>query len=673
MLRKDIQALRTIAVLLVVVFHLWPNRVPGGFVGVDVFFVISGFLITSHILKDVEKNRFNAFWFWSRRIRRLLPASFTVLAATLIMILIFVPFNNWPQWTSEIQAATFYFQNWVLAANSVDYLALANSPSPVQHFWSLSVEEQFYVAWPLLVIVATLLTATKRISMRLQWIFISIALATAASFAYGIYLTFNEPAIAYFSTPVRAWEFGAGSLLAFVPALKKNRTKNAAAVIGLTLIFVSGFSFDTQVAFPGFAALAPVIGTALVIAANLQSGLLFRIGAFWPTQWVGKHSYSIYLWHWPLIVLLPFVIGAELGTAQKVIAIAATFILSWLTTKFIEQPLMSGGRWPSLGPVPIFAAALVISTAIAVASGAAGSLAKTEIDNGLKEAAVISQNKPGCFGAAARAPKEDPCTNPEITDIFPGFDAAPSDRAIDPNICGEMNRGDSVPNVCKLGATSADVRIALIGDSHAGHYLGAITDLANLQQWQLDFYWKPGCPFSDAVRVQDKTLTKACAEFVKAAEALIIAGNYDAVITSQVSGVKWVNSGSLDQRESAIDGLVSLWSRLESAGVQVIAIKDNPVPRADFINCYQNGGSIRDCSVARSSAFAFDAQVEAVRRLNSANVTLIDFDNVFCEPNFCPPIIGNVIVYRGDSHLTNTFAKTLAPYILPALNAAVMR
>jgi len=210
-LRSDIQALRALAITTVVIFHLWPGRLPGGFVGVDVFFVISGFLITTHLLKSVENKTFKVANFWVRRVRRLLPASFTVLISTAIAVLVFVPVQLWLQWLKEIQASILYFENWILAIDAVDYLALSNEASTTQHFWSLSVEEQFYIVWPLLIAVALLFVRKRSPQVQRISMLAILVLITLSSLIYGIYLTQAEPAIAYFSTPVRAWEFGAGA------------------------------------------------------------------------------------------------------------------------------------------------------------------------------------------------------------------------------------------------------------------------------------------------------------------------------------------------------------------------------------------------------------------------------------------------------------------------------
>ncbi len=222
-MRREIQGLRAVAVLLVVLFHLWPGRVPGGYIGVDVFFVISGFLITSLLLREVDRSgSVSLGQFWARRLRRLLPASYLVLAVSAVGTLLFVPRLVWEQFFGEILGAGLYVENWVLAVNSVDYLAAENAPSPAQHYWTLSAEEQFYLVWPLLVLLGIWLArrATRRSGVPAvprRAVFAVLAVGVVASLAYSLWVSATNPAWAYFVTPARAWEFGAGALLAFAP------------------------------------------------------------------------------------------------------------------------------------------------------------------------------------------------------------------------------------------------------------------------------------------------------------------------------------------------------------------------------------------------------------------------------------------------------------------------
>ncbi|MEY4349039.1 MAG: hypothetical protein RL719_336, partial [Actinomycetota bacterium] len=622
--RLDIQALRTIAVSLVVLFHLWPSRVSGGFVGVDVFFVISGFLITSHILRDVEKQRFSVARFWARRVRRLLPASFTVLLATAITVLIFAPISLWQQWLREVQASIFYVENWVLAADSVDYLALANTASPTQHFWSLATEEQFYILWPLLISAALFAVGKASTRSRLAML-LTLATLTVASLAYGIYATATDPAVAYFSTPVRAWEFGAGALLAFAPPLAHKLWSPIMVVAGLGAIGFSGLALTPEMAFPGTVALIPVLGTVAVLWAAVSQGPLAPLLALKPIQWVGDKSYSIYLWHWPLIILAPYVLKDDLSLPVRLAIVALTIVLAWFSATLIEKPFGNFGRWPNVRPRTVFASLAIISLVFAGSLSVGVEHSKQVIAQDAAAAAKAANEANRCFGAAARAPGQQPCENSKLKGMFPSLAAAAEDRGIDPKVCGVMVRADSKPKVCHLGVKDSSIRIAAIGESHIGHYVGGLEDLAKKNHWALDIIWKAACPFSNAARHQDAEMMTACASWVGQAQKLLIAGNYDLVITSQKSGVEWVTQGSKTQKQTAVDGLVSVWNPIVAAGIPVMALKDNPRPRIDVMSCLSVKG-YEKCGADRMVSFLFDPQVEAVAKSASPLVTLVQFD-----------------------------------------------
>jgi peptidoglycan/LPS O-acetylase OafA/YrhL len=343
-LRSDIQALRAIAVLLVVTFHLWPIRLTGGYVGVDVFFVISGFLITSHILRDVDKGAFRVTRFWARRLRRLLPASMLVLAVTAAGVWLWVPQQSWQQWFREIGASALYVQNWILAADSVDYMAADNTASPVQHFWTLSTEEQFYAVWPLFVIVALGFARLAKVRPRVA-IGATLGIVVAASFLASLILTSEDPSYAYFVTPTRAWEFGAGALLAFAPPLARARTFTA--WLGVAFIVFSAWSLTGETPFPGYMAALPVIGTAMVIWSNTNHSLTKRLIELPPVQFIGNISYSIYLWHWPLSFLSPSFSGVTLLSQTKWVSSWSASCLHGPQHAWWSVPLLSGG--PTLG------------------------------------------------------------------------------------------------------------------------------------------------------------------------------------------------------------------------------------------------------------------------------------------------------------------------------------
>ncbi|MFD2792976.1 acyltransferase family protein [Promicromonospora vindobonensis] len=711
-LRADIQALRAVAVLAVVLFHLWPNRLTGGYVGVDVFFVISGFLITSHIVRDVEAGRFSVPTFWARRMLRLLPASLLVLVVTAVGVWALAPVQHWEQWFREIAASGLYAQNWVLAADAVDYLAAENVASPVQHYWSLSAEEQFYLVWPLLIGLSLLIgrlgpapwTRLKadgrhispgqvrpgRAGRQASWRPVAagvLALVVVASLVTSVVWTGADQAYAYFITPTRAWEFGAGALLAFVPALGRRHAARTpgdtsfdlpagmVAWAGLALIAVSAIMFTSATPFPGAFAAVPVLGTVLVIWAQATDRFTTRLAGLAPVQFLGDVSYAVYLWHWPLIVLVPYATGHDLRTLDKLAILAATILLAWATRRWIEKPVLRHRH--RFKPLATFAVAAVVGALVVGAALIGVQTAREHAESELAAAAEATGSE--CFGAAARPPSGEPCTNPDLVGTaVPAPEAAggdmPAPYATGEDKCAGVARESTEPLPCERGDRDSEVRIALVGDSHAAHYSSAFVEAAEANGWAVDIYIKPGCPFSDVMRVQDQMLTTACIGWVDRAEEMLLDGDYDLAATSQVRGVDWTPPDGTAEGTTpeayAEDGLVSLWARLADNGLPVAAIADVPEPDPAVIECLTapDVDLAADCRTPRTDATrTFDPQLNAVERLNRQDVALIDLTDVYCDENECFPVIGGVTVYRDDDHLTDTFAGTLAPYLADAM------
>ena len=660
--RADIQALRALAVISVVLFHFWPSLLTGGFIGVDVFFVISGFLITSHILRDVELDRFSVIKFWARRARRLLPASFTTLAVVLLLVVCFVPISLWEQWLNEVISSVFYFENWKLAGDSVDYLALSNSASPTQHFWSLGVEEQFYLVWPILVAIALLITRSAMKNIGRRTILLFFVVVTVLSLGYGIYETAVEPAVAYFSTPVRAWEFGTGALVAFVPTLKSKVLKSYLTSIGFVLILVSAITFNTNLAFPGYAALLPVLGTALVIAGELTEGSIAKRLALRPIQRIGDYSYSIYLWHWPVLILAPFVLHRDtLSTNWKLVLLIGTFVIAYLSSRFIERPLMSGGWKPNLKPRWVFAFILVFSTLISGSSYLAIKQSLNPIDENIKVSNQLASTLPDCLGALSLLSSGD-CVNPDLKGFYPSLDAAPTDAFFAKTKCKHLWGKEWKPVRCPIGVANGKVRIAMVGDSHIAHYTGALKLLAKINNWTVDVYAKGACPLTNAITIGNLVLDESCQKWIPAATKDIIAGHYDIIMTSRESIDESAYPLTKDQEEKAVQGTVSKWQELLASKTKLLVIKDNPRPIDNALRCLILK-SVAKCSNTKTKAFKFDPQIKAAQELRSSKIQLVSFDKYFCPTKLCPPVIGHVVVYRDSNHLTNTFVETLSPVI----------
>ncbi len=668
LLRTDIQAFRALAVISVVIFHLWPNRLTGGFVGVDVFFVISGFLITQHLVRDVANGTFSVVSFWARRIRRLLPASLTVLVVTAGAILLVAPRDLWPTWIAEVGSSAAYFENWTLANNSVDYLAADNAASPTQHFWSLSVEEQFYFSLPILIWLLVVMLRSRAAAKVSNAVIILLAVIVLASLVAGIYLTYAEPVSSYFFTQVRAWQFGSGALLAsvwsFIP--QNRRFKIGSLILGLALILASALLLDGAMAYPGYLAIIPTVGAVLAIASDLEDGPIAKVLAWRPIQFVGDVSYSIYLWHWPLIILLPFVIG-NLTSIAKVLIIVVSLGLAALSQKYIEQPFINFGRRDGARNRTAIAGMAVACGVLLTGSMAVSAQADQSIRIELNQQQAAVNSGLDCLGAASRAPDGVVCSNPDLAKILlPSVELASHDSPslLLPADCQGTKASDSVPKPCNLTGKTASTKIALIGDSHSAQFMAPMLSLAKKNNWQVISYSKGGCPLSYAERTHDAVLKAACKKWVKAAVQQLTTQGFALVVTSQVSGTEWA-SGKMKQTTYAQDGLVKVWKEINASGVPVLVMKDNPRPIKGSLLCIKKYkfDNFDACRNSKKAAMLFDPQPEAVKKLNSPLTRLVDFTNVYCNELKCDAVLGGVIVNRDENHLTNTFSKTLAPYI----------
>ncbi|WP_127498889.1 acyltransferase family protein [Actinoplanes solisilvae] len=354
--RPDIEGLRAIAVLLVVLYHAGVPGLAGGFVGVDVFFVISGFLITALMLREIrETGRLSLIDFYARRARRILPAAAFVLVATLLAGYHWLGFLRGDEIAEDVTWAALFAANFRFATEGVDYLASQGALSPVQHFWSLAVEEQFYLVFPAAIVLLLWLGFRWAIG---YW----LAAAVAASFAYSIWLSGPW---AYFSPATRAWELGAGCLLALaatrldrVPA----RLATAMAGTGLALIVVAALTFNEMTRFPGYAAALPVLATVLVLAGRGDSVLGRR-----PLLWLGRLSYSFYLWHWPVLIVASQAYGGVLPATTRAALVVGSLGLAVVTYFCVENPIRRGARLRRSPLLTLCLAAWLIVTPLALA------------------------------------------------------------------------------------------------------------------------------------------------------------------------------------------------------------------------------------------------------------------------------------------------------------------
>ena len=661
--RPEIQALRAVAVLAVVANHIWPEHLTGGFVGVDIFFVISGFLITSHLLKEIDRTGTVALAaFWARRARRLLPASLLVLLVTLGASMVLLPPTRWETVIHQVGASALYVQNWALAGGSIDYFASQQAASPVTHFWSLSVEEQFYIVWPLAMALA-LLALRRRPDLRRTVLASLMVLVVVASFAFAVRYTATHPNEAYFVTPARAWEFGLGGLLALAPVASTDdaRRRVAASWLGWAALLASIVLFSEGTTIPGIPALLPVVGTGLVIwAGHARSALSPRVLVeSVPVQFTGGISYSLYLWHWPLVVLTPYAIGAELTGESGFFLVAISMALAWITRELVEDPVRSWSRLPADVPrrsLLCGAAATVLVLAATV--GCAGVLdQRTDAMQAQLEAAAHGERE--CFGAAAMV---DPatCGAQPTSDVVPAPEIAAQDwgGAFD---CYTQPTETEFPTCVAVPQDQPERRVALVGDSHAAMLSVALGEVAAARGWQLDLFLRSACPLTTADVFYEEQFIGNCADHrTRLLEELTAEGRYDTVVVTAWSGLL-VDSEALPDSERVARlaaGYEAAWAEVEAAGPQVVVVADNPSVPPRLQECVSEAvdTAAADCVVPREEAVQADPLRQAAAASGAA---LVDLTDLYCDESGCPMVIGGVLVRFDAHHITATFARTL--------------
>jgi peptidoglycan/LPS O-acetylase OafA/YrhL len=676
--RPEVQALRAVAVAAVVVFHYWPASLPGGYVGVDVFFVISGFLITSHLLRELEDTgRVKVVDFWARRIRRLLPAALTVLAVTLVATLAFARQAQWVQWLGEIAASAGYFVNWVLAGAAVDYFAQDALASPVQHYWSLSVEEQFYIVWPLIFIAASLVGRRIGRGRALPAIAVAMVAVFVISLAFSIVGSIESPQFSYFSTVVHAWEFAVGGLTALwlkTPAQAASfaRTRGVAGWLGFGAIVASAFVFTEETAFPGWVALWPVAGVVLVIWAGSSQ-------LWWSSIWfasrrsvqkIGSISYSLYLWHWPVLVFAGILLGAESPWWVPLVLVAVSIILALATTRFIEDPvrrsrILVRSRRLTYGLASAMSVVLIassVSVAVVVAAER-----QSERDIAVEQTTSKIEKPLPCFGASA-AWNSDYCGPIAFTENVSPSPALAADDGSDMKGNCWSTAGASRVLSCSYGSDALNApTIVLVGDSHAGHHFSALKYLAEENGWSLVTYLKHSCAWrADTQGVLEKRESD-CAEWNQKVSAELDSARPDVIVTSSYIHDLRIGELPSGERESALAqasrSFAKTWSRQIANGSHVLAIVDNPRWGSSPTLCLSDGNfsTWGDCTLKLSDAFdVVDPQIAATAAVGAL---LVDLTDVYCVDGMCPAIVGDVIVYRDRSHLTATFSLSLAPVL----------
>ena len=656
--RPDIEGLRGIAILLVVLFHAAVPGLSGGFVGVDVFFVLSGFFITGLLARELsDSGSVDLAAFYAKRALRLLPALLVVLLVTVAAVAwLYAPIDRAPI-AANARAVALYSGNIEFARGSVDYFSTGENP--LLHTWSLAVEEQFYLVWPLLFLLVASMYAGRapagaddegRLarSRLLRW----IAIAGALSFAASLWLTSASQPWAFFGMPTRIWEFALGGAVMLMLNDKAEGAPGPALllqIVGLAAIAFAVATYDRATPYPGVAAVIPAMATTALIVGGQRApaSWMSRMLATPALQWFGRMSYAWYLWHWPLVGV-GAVLDWEIGVWGRLAWSAAALVLAWLTNRFIEQPARDGSsrlsriprEWMGLTAVGAsVAAALVAHGAMRVAQSQAGRPPQR-----LLAAARVDRMQHDCWATTVEEAK----------------------------------------GPCEFGDTRSSTVVILFGDSHAEHWLGALDRVGRERGWKVIAMVKGGCPVADMpdlFHARLKRYYQECTRYREATLQRIIALRPAAVVLSSWDHYMPVTGTGLDWQVTPTmwrNGLRRTYARLSAAGIKTVAIRGTPRTWFDVPSCLSRRAAqlpfARPCVYDRARALspvAVAAQNAAARRLPGLPIAFVDMNDLICETRWCPVIRNGVVVFTDDNHLTASFSRSVAPMLGDRIETAV--
>jgi peptidoglycan/LPS O-acetylase OafA/YrhL len=685
--RPDIQGLRAVAVLLVVLAHAGVPGLAGGYVGVDVFFVISGFLITGLLLRErASSGRLSLARFYARRAVRLLPASTLVATVTVAASWQWLPPARMAGVAYDALSAAGYAVNVRLAAVATDYFANP-APSPFQHFWSLAVEEQFYLGWPVVIVLVLRLGRARRLAGVLGALVL-------ASLVYSVFeLAVDAPA-AYFGLPSRAWELGVGALVAVFQARlwttsgnrrgvvvdsappetgwgrsgaadhRKRMIKAAVGWAGLAAILGSAVTLDDESAFPGLAALPAVLGAAAVIASGGLGPVLGRR----PLTLIGDYSYSLYLWHWPLLILGPAVVGHDLDLGERLGLGGGAFVLAVLTYHLVENPVRHR-RALTARPVRGLATGLGLSAATAGFAALALAFPPTVPTGGVApdtRAALRTAANPaaelGHLIDTAEGVRRVPGNLVPTLAAAAGQELAPQADG-----CHQTLESAATRPACVYGPAAATRTVVVVGDSHALQWFPAFAELAGRNGWRLVSLTRSSCPPAGLVirNSRMKRRYTECEDWRRWALGRIDKLRPDLVVVATNTNYPGMLLGHpADPDKLWSDAWAGLFARLRAAARHVVLLADTPTLSTDPLDCLgSHGRDIIACTepaatVLRDPAWRAEVQ-DAARR---AAVPVVDPTPWLCGRD-CPLVVGNLLVYRDTNHLTGAYAEMLSPLL----------
>ena len=688
--------MRAVAVILVVAFHAGWRLFSGGFVGVDVFFVLSGFLITGLLAGELNRSGKVSFAkFYGRRARRLLPMSTVVLVVTAIAFSFVLSPLDRGTLASDIKAAALYVANWHFAAGSLDYMNDPNR-SPVLHYWSLAVEEQFYIVWPILLV---LVARRRRVGRHVRGganrrMLVALAVLAAVSLLLSAVLTRTSEPFSYYGLHTRAWELAAGGLLSLSLGWVRSwpqAARGLAGWLGLLLVVGSSVMMGPDTVFPGIAATVPVAGTVLLVAAGASGSHagVSRLLSAAPLTYVGRMSYAWYLWHWPCLIFVGTLAGPTATGDDSVgsvlphgwaalAAVVVSFGLSVASHEWLEDPVRRSQWLAAVRHRSLALGAALTTTVI----GAVGVVLPVASATAAPHPVVVDVEG-GPSPAAATNHVASRSVERKITLRMSPTAARNDDPGNAGGCYGDYESTTASPG-CVFGDPHGRVRVALVGDSHAQQWFPALHRIALNRHWQLWVWTKAACPLVDLpvhlARFEGRY--PACTQWrTSVLSRLAALPRFDAVVVS--------NFGGLAKQMSDTDGHLlkprdvgaawqAAWARtlgrLRPLTRRVIVLRDVPTPSTDVPACVaSHTKDVRPCSFRRDTAFKFSNLLyNAERAVPSPVSRYVDMTDLLCPGDRCPVVWSDgSIIYRDSHHLTATVSLDLAPYLGPRLVRAM--
>nr|WP_312889487.1 acyltransferase family protein [Nocardiopsis aegyptia] len=670
--RTDIEGLRAVAALLIAVYHIWFGTVSGG---VDVFLVLTGFLITGSLVRAMERDgRLALGAFWSKLARRLFPSGAVVLAAVLVSAYLLLPRSRWTDVIADVQAAALYYGNWHLSLGSVDYMAENSAAGPVQHFWSLGVQGQFYLLWPVLVILAGLVAARCGLRVRTAAL-AAVGAVLATSFAYSLWITSTDPVWAYFDTGARLWELALGGVLALVIARVRlpRPLRLVLGWTGLAALVLCGLVVGDSLPYPGVASLWPALAAVAVLLAGAGGDAPGRLSATRllgarPLVWLGGRAYTLFLWHWPILVFHLEVTGQDRPTLLGGLGVlGCAFAAAVLTTRLVDGSLTRltrTRRAPSwslaagvLFVVPVLLAGLVWGGAI-------------ERDRQLR---MELSSDPMSYPGAAVTLNPALAENLPALPVYPDTATVATDTVDQTRDCNALTDATEVVS-CDFGDPEAGFTMVLAGSSHARHWFQALRAVVEQHDWRLIMMTKNACQFSADEQVYRGVPFTECTAWNADVMERIAEIGPDAVFTTATrttaGGEEEDPPGTPPERTP--DGYVERWRELEELGVAVLAVRDTPRFGFDVAECVDREGA-RGCVEEQSFSMAERAPYEDLADV-PANTRFLDLTEHLCGDGVCRGVIGNQLAYYDTNHFSHAFSRSLAvvlePYLLESLPEA---